>query len=443
MDFKGKRVLILGLGGLGGGISAANFFYRKGANLTITDLKSKHELKESLHKLRNIKANFVLGRHRKEDFFNADLIIKNPAVSSSCPFLTEALRKKIKVEMIESLFVKLSKSKNIIGVTGTRGKSTVSALIYNTLKKAGDDAFLAGNIPNVSTLALLETVKEKSIVVLELSSWQLEGFGWSKISPHVSIVTNIYPDHLNRYQSMKDYIADKKNIFKFQKKEDYLILNKNDRYSKEFAKESKSKIIWFSKSNFPKSWSISLLGKHNLENAACSYQAAKIYQIREDVLKNVFSSFKALPFRLNIIGKFEGRTIINDSTSTTPAALIAALRSFPPKKIILICGGNEKKLPLGELQREIKANCKFIFFLKGSGTDLLFPKLKKTMPKRVYGSFDNLKDILRVSYLKSKKGDIILFSPGFTSFAMFKNEFDRGEKFKNETEAFFKKKAEK
>ena len=178
MEFKNKKITVMGLGTLGGGVGTALFFAKRGAKVTVTDLKSEKELEKSIARLKNYTISYILGRHRDEDFVCADLIIKNPAVSSGSHYIKLAGSHNVPIEMAESLFMKLSPTKDIIGVTGTRGKSTTCALIYEVLKQAGKDVYIGGNVKGVSTLSLLDNVTDSSIVVLELSSWQLESFGW-------------------------------------------------------------------------------------------------------------------------------------------------------------------------------------------------------------------------------------------------------------------------
>lgn len=433
MNYKGKKVIVFGLGVLGGGIGTAEFFAKRGANVLVTDLRKKEDLKDSLKRLSKYKINYVLGRHREEDFLSADLIVKNPGIPSNSPFLKIARENHIPIEMAESLFLKLSPTKDIIGITGTRGKSTTSVLIYEIMKKAGFDVYLAGNFKNTSTLSLLEKIDENSKVVLELSSWQLESFGWCKASPHVSLITNIYPDHLNRYSSMKEYINDKKNIFKFQNKNDYLILNREDDYCQKFAKEAKSKIVWFSKIDINKDFASHLYGNHNRENIAAVLRIVQIYKIEENITKKVISSFSGLPFRLQKVGEINGVKIFNDSTSTTPIAGIKALSSFPKGKVILIAGGNSKNIPLDDFVEKIKTWTKALILIGGTAA-AEFKKIKnyKLLP---FNAFDRA---LFEAYKLSQKDDIILFSPGLTHLPDI-NEFKRGELFNHAVKTLLKK----
>ncbi|MCR4263503.1 MAG: UDP-N-acetylmuramoyl-L-alanine--D-glutamate ligase, partial [Candidatus Roizmanbacteria bacterium] len=334
MDFKNKRITIMGIGILGGGLGTAQFFAERGAHVLVTDLKSPDELKDSIQQLAAYPIEYVLGEHRDNDFIETDMVVRNPAIPAESTYLKIARDHGVPVEMAESLFLRLSPTKQIIGVTGTRGKSTTSALIFHILKTAGKDVYLAGNQKNTSTLQLLNSVKKDSVVVLELSSWQLESFGWHTISPHIAVVTNVYPDHLNRYSSMEEYIQAKSNIFLFQNKEDYLVLNKNNQISSSFAPAAKSQIVWFSPKDWNDSHTLLLRGEHNRENAAAACAVCRLLDVTDEGMFEAFKTFTGLPGRLERISEVNGITIINDTTSTTPTAGIKALESFPEKKII-------------------------------------------------------------------------------------------------------------
>ncbi|MFA6258690.1 MAG: Mur ligase family protein, partial [Candidatus Paceibacterota bacterium] len=257
--FQGKNITIMGLGLLGRGLGIAQFLFECGANLTITDLKSEEELKKSVTVLKNLvrkkdflhkhKIRFVFGGHKLEDFRNKDYIIKSAGVPIDSPYIEEAKKNKIPIEMDVSFFAKLSPKTKIIGVTGTRGKSMTTTLIYEILKKNEDflnkKVYIGGNIKGIATLPILKKIensRKESILVCELDSWQLQGFGESKISPHISVFTSFFLDHMNYYKNnMKRYFADKANIFKFQKKGDVLIIRKG--VKKIIPKNIKSNLI--------------------------------------------------------------------------------------------------------------------------------------------------------------------------------------------------------
>lgn len=426
-NFKDKKVTIMGLGLQGRGLGDAKFFAQAGAKVLVTDLKTKKQLKKSIDALKGYKIKYVLGKHRIEDFVNADIVIKGPDIPLNSPYIKAARKKGIAVEMDDSLFAKMCPCP-IIGVTGTRGKTTTTHLIVEILKLTGKNVYIGGNILGMATLPLIKKVKKNDLVVLELSSWQLQGWKDAKISPHISVITNIYPDHLTYYGgSMKKYVADKRQIYKNQTKDDYLIINKDNKYSKEFAKEAKSKVIWFSVKDFPKNWKLNIVGEHNKENVAAALKVAEILKIPKTKVKKAVESFKGVEHRLQFIKAIEGIKFYNDTTSTTPIALEKALYAFD-KKVVLIAGGKNKGLPLRDAATAISKKAKETILLNGSGTDLLINELKKQKHGKFF-STDSLKKAVDLAYSLAQKGDIILFSPGFSSFEMFENEFDRGRQF--------------
>lgn len=421
--FKNKKVVIMGLGLHGGGVGVAKFFCVQKANVTITDLKTKEQLSESIEKLKKFKIEYHLGGHKEEDFINADLIIRNPDVPSASPYLEIARKNNVPVETDISLFFKLSEA-FIIGVTGTKGKSTTSSLIYHLLEAKYKRTFLAGNI-GVSPLELLPKIKKEDRVVLELSSFELEGLTQS---PNIAVITNILPDHLNRYGSMAEYIESKKIIFKYQKKNDILVLNNDDPIVREFAKEAKSKIVFFSKSIKPNGYK--LFGEHNLSNLSAAIEVAKILKVPTKTIEKSLKGFKGVPSRQEFVKEINGVKYFNDTTATMPEATITAINTFsdnfPNSRLILICGGQNKGLEYDKLAGVIKNKVDKVIMLPGSASD------------KIKGSLSDYANIHEVSSMQqavqkakelSKKGDLVILSPAAASFNLFKNEFDRGKQF--------------
>ncbi len=416
--FRGKKVTVMGLGLLGRGVGDAKFLAEAGADLIVTDLKTKKELAPSLKKLHNLKTiTYHLGKHRLEDFRGRDFILKAAGVPLDSPFITEARKHKVPIKMSASLFAELAPAVKIIGVTGTRGKSTVTHLIYEILKAAGRRVHLGGNVKGISTLALLKKVKAGDSVVLELDSWQLQGFGEAKISPQIAVFTNFMPDHLNYYgstalttgQAMKKYYADKANIYKYQKPGDRLIRGKDINHS-----------------NILQNMRMKMPGEHNHQNAALAARVAEILKVKPSVIKKVITNFPSLPGRLELVRTVRGVKIYNDTNSTTPEAVLVGLKALGKKKnIILILGGADKNLDFKNVLKIIPKYCKAVILLPGSGTDHLIPKTYHLQPRQV----SSLKQALQEAMSLAQSGDTVLFSPGFASFGLFKNEYDRGAKF--------------
>ncbi|MBI2334703.1 UDP-N-acetylmuramoyl-L-alanine--D-glutamate ligase [Candidatus Daviesbacteria bacterium] len=416
------KVLIFGLGLNQGGVGSAIFFAKQKDHVRVTDLKDKIALKPSLNQLKNYAIEYTLGQHRYEDIDWADLIIKNPAVKPDNPYIQYALKKDKKVETDMGIFLQYVKPSQIIGVTGTKGKSTTASLIYKALKNAAHPGGvkLAGNIGK-SVLEATPHIKPDSLVILELSSFQLEAFDNKKISPHWAVITNIYPDHLNYYKNMDEYIEAKKPIVKYQTKDDFLFMRKNDPFI------SKGKKIYFSVDDLPKNFSPKIKGEHNLENLAAALAIVKQLGIQKKEALKIMKNFMGIPFRLELIKTWRRVKIYNDSAATNPEATIQALKTLP--NCILICGGVNKNLPYQDLAKAIKKYAKKVFFLEGTATE----KIRQIKDK----TYSDLEKLLQDIKSIVKPGDTILFSPAAASFNLFQNEFDRGRKFNAAVEKVF------
>ena len=427
--YLGKKVLVVGLGLQGGGVGIAKFFAEIGAIVTVTDKKNETQLFQSIDRLKQLsdKIVFHLGRHSVEDFTNADVIFKGPSVRWDSPEIIEAQKNNIPIEM-EMAFVVTNYPGKVIGITGTRGKSTTTNLIFNVLKESGFKVTLGGGLPGISTIECLKEADEESWLVAELSSWALSSFHRAKISPHISVFTNLYPDHLNYYKNLEDYFYDKEAIFQYQKEEDYLVINKSLKaLGKNFCAPS---LLFFSKKNFPYPLTY-LKGEHNLENAAATLKVAEILKIDKNKAVEAIKNFGGLPYRQQVVGKKGNVIFVNDTTSTTPIATIKAIDAFKDKKIVLILGGNSKNLPYDELIKQLD-NVEKIVLLAGSFTDQILDTSEVSFTEKISKQvYDDLQKAVREAYriALDLKNSYVLFSPGATSFAMFNNEFHRGEEF--------------
>lgn len=472
------RVLIFGLGLNQGGVGSARFFAKQDVNVKVTDLKNAKILEPSLKQLKEFKnISYTLGSHNCKDIDWADLIIKNPAIKPGNPYLEYAKKQGKQVETDMGIFLQYVRPDQIIGITGTKGKSTAASLIYEVLSKSlgvnvthpkgvqptrrWEKVILAGNIGR-SVLELIPIVqksifppqgwKAKSkeiLIVLELSSFQLEAFEEHQVSPKWAVITNITPDHLNYYQTMADYIKSKKIIGKYQKSSDFLFLRKNDSLTAQpdFLKGLKAKIIYFSQNDLPKNFHPKLLGSHNLENLAVALAVAKNFGINEKTTLNILSKFKGVPFRMELVKEWHGVKIYNDTAATSPEAGIQAVNSLgvklrhPPGDLILICGGMNKNLDYREFAKAISRYSKAVYFIEGDIVgDLVSNITDQTIIQGRFTNFEDLlqavkKDVQTNPYFK--KVDTILFSPGGTSFNLFQNEFDRGRKFNAAVQKIF------
>jgi len=413
---KSLRVLIFGLGLNGGGVGSAKFFSRQGAKVLVTDLKNKRLLAASLAKLApfpNIK--YALGKHQLNDFLSSDLIVKNPAIPWNNPYLRQAQAKGVPITTDVMVFFEQTPALTI-GITGTKGKSTTATLLTKILKKKYRRVWLLGNIRE-SLLENLPQIKPNDIIVAELSSFQLEDLAFIKKSPQIAIITNIFPDHLNRYGSMGKYSQAKANIFKYQNSSDHLIINGNDKFLVNLAKSTKARKHFIKNENLSP-WEI---------NIALAMEAAKILKVPENKIQETIKNFRGITGRQELIRKFKNRIFINDTTATNPTAVSMALQ-FSAKKyqrpIILIAGGQNKNLDYRKIAGEINKKTKSLILLPGSATE----ELKKFL-KINFSEAKNMKEAVKKAYKTSQAGDLILLSPGAASFNIFQNEFDRGDQF--------------
>jgi len=440
MEFKDKKITVMGLGLLGRGVGVVKYLVSKGARVTVTDLKTAKELKPSIDEIKIFLKNkkgtypvkFILGKHRMENFRNVDMIFKAAGVPLDSPFIAEAKKNSIPIFMDDALFAREVQCK-IIGITGTRGKTTTSNLIYEVAKKTGKRVYFAGNVRGMATLPLLEKVKKNDLAVLELSSWQLQGWRDLKISPSISVVTNIYPDHQNYYKnSMAKYVHDKEAIFANQTKKDFLVLNKNCPWCKKMAKKAKGKVVWFSANDVPRGWKLKVLGDHNLENIAAAAAVGEVFGLSIAKIKKVVENFRGVPGRLEFVREVCGIKYYNDTTATMPEATVAALRAIGGKKIVLICGGADKNLNFKNLVPAIKKYTKTVVLLDGTATPKLQKQLLITNYQLPVTVANSMREAVKVARQFATRGNIILLSPAAASFGMFKNEFDRGDQFLKE-----------
>ena len=460
LKIRNKKILLLGLGLHGGGVATAKWLLKKGAELVISDLREEKVLQTSLLALNKYKnVRYVLGEHREEDIKWADMVVKNPGVPRESKYIK--LAKKLKKPVMDetSLFFSFNKSP-VIAVTGTRGKSTTSALIATILKMENKKTTLAGNIATTPMLSIVDKTSPKNPVVLELSSWHLEGLSYIKKTPRprgaqaqIAVITNLFPDHLNRYKSLKDYYNSKKEIFKYQSKDDILILNNDDPNLVKWASLAPGQVFWFGAKEHKKEGvfvkdkkimtrfdnnlfelfsldNLKIQGNHNISNFLAAILTAMLYGVRAG---NILKALKE-PIKLNgrqeLVAEIKGVKYINDTTSTTPVAGIVALQRFGAegKRLFLIAGGADKKLNYKQWANAAKKNCYKIFLLKGEASKKQNKALRGFKNKKI--NFEELSEIVKIIKKEAKKGDIVLFSPAAASFNLWKHEFDRGDDFK-------------
>jgi len=451
-NLKNKKVLVMGLGLHGGGVSVVKWLIKQGAVVSVTDLKTKSQLSPSIKKLKGFDVRYVLGKHRNEDFKNSDLVIQNPGVPKDSEYIKLAKRKGIPVENEASLFFRLCPAP-IIGITGSKGKSTLTFLLFNILKKQFKDTVMAGNIRDVLMLDVLPRIKKNTKVILELSSWHLEGLAHLKKSPKYAVITNIIPEHLNRYPSLKSYAEAKKIIIKYQKANDFAVLNYDNLNTRKYIRNIKSEIFWYSKIKKVRRGcylkdneiifcqrgkqekvlslrDIRFTAHHNIEHFLAAACLAKILGVGNKIIEKAIKQFKGLHDRLEYLGEIKGVKYYNDTTATVPQASISALKSLGSEKkknIILLAGGADKNLKYNDFARLIPKYCKAVVLFQGTATKKIVKLIEDTKIIKIAKSME---EAIRLARRQARNGDIILLSPGAASFGLFKHEFDRGEQFK-------------
>lgn len=449
--FKGKKITVMGLGLLGRGVGDTAFLAECGAELIVTDKKSKEELQESLDRLSGFQnITYILGEHREEDFSGRDMILKAAGVPQNSPYLEIARRDGAEIAMSASLFAKLS-GIPIIGITGTRGKSTVTHMIHHVLSQVTEGApvLLGGNVRGVSNLQLLKDVHEDSVAVMELDSWQLQGFGEYGISPHVAVFTNFMEDHMNYYlkgnpsttatpseaeyrAGMDAYFGDKAHIFLHQEESGVLVTTEEVfSRAREYARGKHitlgQEIRLVDTSILPDDCLLAMPGEHNRLNAALATEALRAVGLTDEEIFAGLATFPGVPGRLEYLGEKDGIKIYNDNNATTPQATIEGIRavagpSAPRRNIILVAGGSDKDIDLSTLVPVMNEYCKKVCLIPGTGTERL-AKLTGAMV------FHTLEEAVEAALDASASGDVLLFSPAFASFGTFRNEYDRNDQF--------------
>jgi UDP-N-acetylmuramoylalanine--D-glutamate ligase len=430
----------MGLGLLGRGVGDAAFLARHCRKLYVTDAKSAEDLRTSVEALKEYtNIEFVLGGHDNRLFENVDFIVKGAGVRLDNPFIAHALAHNIPVYMSTALFVHLSGLKTI-GVTGTRGKTSTTCMIADILEQAGKKVLRGGNLRGVSTLALLPEADQFDVAVLELDSWQMQGFDSLGISPNIGVFTNFYPDHMNYYDGDMDrYLHDKSAIFRHQKPGDTFITTRavtdilaarakpspsmGDGWVGVNAPQDSQLII---APPLPADYALKIPGAHNLANAALAKAAAKAFGIDETQIDQTLHAFTGVEGRLQWVGNWQGRDFYNDSNATTQEATLAALAAFPASSIVLIFGGADKFLPIDAMLNFITAHNIRAVLIKGTGSDRVLKKLPD-LP-----TVASMPDAVRIARELSNPQDNIILSPAFASFGVFKNEYDRSDQFMGE-----------
>lgn len=452
---KNQKIAVIGLGV--SNIPLIDYLYKKNANVTVFDDREEEKLEQNvINKIKDYGFKFYLGKGNLNNLKGFDLIFRSPSCLPTKPELIEEKnRGAIVTTEIEQL-IKMAPCK-IIGVTGSDGKTTTTTLTYEILKNAGYKVYLGGNI-GIPLFTKLSEIEPDDIIVLELSSFQLMGM---EISPEIAGITNITPNHLNIHKDYQEYIDAKKNIFKYQDENGVLVLNADNDITNSCRDEANGKVIMFSSTkklengfivdngiikecedgirrHIIDTKDLKLKGEHNFQNI-CTALALTKGLVDIDKAVDTIKEFSGVHHRLELVRVIDGVEWYNDSASTSPTRGISALNAFDNKEIVLIAGGADKNLDYTPIGRPIVENVRCLILI-GQTANKIYEAVKKELELQNKNldihMCESFKQSLDLAKRVAKSGQIVLFSPASTSFDMFKDMYDRGDRFKEEVMKF-------
>ncbi len=446
-DLRGKRVLVMGLGLFGGGVGATRFLVRQGARVTVTDLRSEDALASSLHALKGLPVTWKLGGHDESDFIQSDLVVANPAVPRSSPFLLAAEKAGVPITTEICLFVTYCPAK-IIGVTGSSGKTTTTTLIGEMLKRVDPRTLVGGNIGR-SLLDDVEHISPDTPVILELSSFQLDRLGDLSWSPHIGVVTNFAPNHIDIHGSLDAYRCAKQNILAHQMASDWAIVNADDGDVSLWQGDglhlpfsvsgacSKGVFVCDDKVMYKKGDAVGTIchvdgvqlpGRHNLANALAAVGVALVCGVPNEDIVSVLRSFTGVPHRLERVAVINDVTYVNDSIATSPDRTLVALSAMD-RACILIAGGYDKKIPYDGLAQAI-ANKVAHLIVMGQTAQVIANVVPKTANTHIHFVKD-LPSAVSLAHRLATPHQTVLLSPASASYDQFLNFEARGNTFKD------------
>jgi UDP-N-acetylmuramoylalanine--D-glutamate ligase len=450
-DLAGARVLVMGIGRRAGGVGAIRYALDAGAQVRVTDRGDPELFSAVVEEFRDDPVEFVLGRHDDADFRWADVVIRNPDVRRDSPLLQAAEQHGARIEMEMTLFLRACPAPTI-GVTGTKGKTTTTMLLHEMLRQRWPTTVVAGNMGR-SALGRLGDVEPGVPAALELSSFQLEGIGEHHLAPHVAVITNLHPDHLDRYPSPVEYAAAKANIARAQTADDWVVYPADDPAVAPLVAGSRARPVTFGDEPRPgdrtlfvaddrlrASWdgqpldlgptsALRIPGSHNRRNALAAAGAALAVGLDADEIRAGVAAFGGVAHRLEPVATVAGVEYVNDSAATTPEAAAAALAAFAGRPIVAIAGGSDKGLDLEPLAAALRRYATHVVLLGGTATPRLRSELGDGVP--VDGPFDDMRAAVEQAATRAPAGGVVLLSPGCASFGLFVDEFDRGDRFRS------------
>jgi UDP-N-acetylmuramoylalanine--D-glutamate ligase len=456
MDVQGRRVVVMGLGRFSGGVSAARFMAHRGARVVVTDTATSDTLSDSIAALDDVPIEALhLGGHSESDFRDADVVIANPAVREDDRFLQVARENGAEITTEMNLFFQLCPAP-IVGVTGSNGKSTTTAMIHRMLQAAGRNAWLGGNIGQ-SLLERVDQIQSDNLVVLELSSFQLEDLAEIRASPRVALVTTFTANHLDRHPTLEAYRAAKQSILRFQTPSDLAILNADDPDVRTWS--TRCRTLFYGLDDHGRDGAfydadrivirhdgkeqvfnlidvLQLPGAHNLSNAAGAVCCAFTLDADSGSIRRALDCFKTLPHRLEPLAEVAGRRFYDDSIATTPESTLAALDALS-QAIWLIAGGHDKGSDFTAVARRIAERVQGVALLGQTAGKLqeLVERFQSPERQIVIKRCNDMNEAVSWCFNQSRPGDCVLLSPACASFGMFQNFVDRAQAFRRAAES--------
>ena len=414
---------VVGLGRFGGGISVTRWLAGQGAKVTVSDHAAPEALAESAEAVADLDVRLHLGGHLREDFIEADLLVVNPAVPREMPLLSEASAEGVKRTSEMNLFMERCPAR-MIGVTGTVGKSTTAAMTAKILSRVRT-THLGGNI-GISLLDKLADMSPDDLVVLELSSFQLEDLPIVGISPHVAVVTNFSANHLDRHGTITAYADAKKNIFAFQKSEDVLLLNRDCQAMTCWADDAPGRVEWFDPTDAP--FELNVPGSHNQANAQAAWATCRLFDVDRATAAAALAAYQSLPHRLSLVAEMSGVRYYDDSKCTTPEGAIVAAQSFKAGEVVIIVGGYDKGADFAAMAHALRRHVKAIIAI-GATKKRIAAAVEDSTGPAILELADDLPQALAAARAHTASGDVVLLSPACASYDMFVNYAQRGRRF--------------
>ena len=400
------------------GIALANHLTRAGETVRVVDRKPARELRDAISRMPP-GVDFRLGDETGV-LDGVSVVYASPGVPWDAQLLNDARSRGIEVSSEIDLFLKLCRG-TVVGITGTNGKTTTTALTGAVLAAGERPVVVGGNI-GATVLDRLEEITPEHWVVLELSSFQLESIDWPRL--HVGVILNITPDHLDRHGTFEHYIDLKARAIEFARRDDFAVLNGRDETVRGLAARTQAKVVWFDQHKpVPP---MPLPGRHNMENALAAAAVGRIAGLSDEAINSAIRSFKGVEHRLELVGEWAGVRWYNDSKATNPDAGRVALSSFPGAPVVLIAGGYGSGFELGDWAADVLANTEAVVLI-GASAGLLQEALR-AHPKVVRAA--SLEEAVETAARLSRIGGVVLLSPAYKSYDMFKDYEDRGNQFK-------------